>query len=314
MTQVELCCCGRGGDAIVAGVLEQREQSIEGVGMTTPSASAFDPQAFEGTAEYYAVGRPPYSAQLADTVARELSLDGTGQLLDVGCGPGVLVLALAQLFDQVTALDPEPGMLQAGRRRCQQAGVANVRWVQGVAEDIATLNLGSWRVVTFGQSFHRVRQLEIAEAVYDLLVPGGSLVLISHNVDDGRPRPANPGYPEIPHAAVRMLILDYLGDSTRHYLATWNEGQPARFEDTLSQTRFGGSRTIYAPGRPDLVRDIDTVVANYFSLSYAAPRWFGNRRADFEADLRHLLHEYSPDGLFWDWPGDTELVIATKTS
>ena len=282
------------------------------VRMTTPSPSAFDPQAFEGTAEYYAAGRPPYSAQLADTMARELSLDGTGQLLDVGCGPGVLVLPLARLFDQVTALDPEPGMLQAGQRRCQQAGVANVRWVQGVAEDIAALNLGSWRVVTFGQSFHRVRQLEVAEAVYDLLVPGGSLVLISHHVDDGRPRPADPGYPEVPRATVRKLILDYLGDGTRRYLATWNEGQPARFEDTLSQTRFGGSRTIYAPGRPDLIADIDTVVASYFSLSYAAPRWFGNRRAGFESDLRHLLREYSPDGLFWDWPGDTELVIATK--
>jgi len=234
-------------------------------------------------------------------------------MLDVGCGPGVLVLPLARLFDQVTALDPEPGMLQVGQRRCQQAGVANVRWVQGVAEDIATLNFGSWRVVTFGQSFHRVRRLEVAEVVYDQLAPGGSLVLISHNVDDGCPRPANPGYPEIPHAAVSRLVLDYLGDSTRHYLATWNEDQPARFEDTLSQTRFGVSRTIYAPGRPDLVRDIDSVVANYFSLSYAAPRWFGHRRADFEADLRHLLLEYSPNGLFWDWPGDTELVIATKT-
>jgi SAM-dependent methyltransferase len=241
------------------------------VHMTTPSA--FDPQAFEGTAEYYAVGRPPYSAQLADTMARELSLDGTGQLLDVGCGPGVLELPLTRLFDQATALDPEPGMLQAGQRRCQQAGVANVRWLQGVAEDIVALNLGPQRAVTFGQSFHRVRRLEVAEAVYDLLVPGGS----------------------------------------RHYLATWNQGQPARFEDTLSQTRFGGSRTVYAPGRPDLIRDIDTVVANYFSLSYAAPRWFGNRRADFESDLRDLLREISPDGLFWDWPGDTELVIATKS-
>jgi SAM-dependent methyltransferase len=245
-------------------------------------------------------------------MARELSLDGTGQLLDVGCGPGVLVLPLARLFDEVTALDPEPGMLQAGQRRCEQAGVANVRWVQGVAEDIAALNLGSWRAVTFGQSFHRVRRLEVAEAVYDQLVPGGFLVLISHHVD-GRPRPADPGYPEIPHAAVQKLILDYLGDGTGHYLAAWDEGQPARFEDTLAQTRFGGSRTIYAPGRPDLIRDIDTVVAGYFSLSYAAPRWFGNRRADFESDLRHLLQECSPDRLFWDWPGDTELVMATKS-
>lgn len=281
--------------------------------LTRPSPSAFDPQAFEGTAEYYAMGRPPYSARLADTMARELSLDGTGQMLDVGCGPGVLVLPLAHLFDQVTALEPEPGMLQVGQRRSQQAGVTNVRWVQGVAEDIATLDFGPWRVVTFGQSFHRVRQLEVAEVVYDHLVPGGSLVLISHNVDDVRAPPANPGYPVIPHAAVRKLVLDYLGDTTRHYLATWNEGQPARFEDILSQSRFGGSRTIYAPGRPDLIRDVDRVVANCFSLSYAAPRWFGDRRAAFEADLRRLLLEYSPSGLFWDWPGDTELVIATRT-
>jgi hypothetical protein len=46
------------------------------------------------------------------------------------------------------------------------------------------------------------------------------------------------------HSAAQKLILDYLGDSTRHYLATWNQGQSARFEDTLSQTRFGGSRTV----------------------------------------------------------------------
>jgi ubiquinone/menaquinone biosynthesis C-methylase UbiE len=63
----------------------------------------------------------------------------------------------------------EPGMLQAGQRRCQQAGVANVRWVQGVAEDIAALNLGSWRAVTFGQSFHRVRRLEDARTSVNAL-------------------------------------------------------------------------------------------------------------------------------------------------
>jgi len=272
----------------------------------------FDPLAFGGTAEYYAVGRPPYSARLAETMAQELSLGCTGQLLDVGCGPGTLVLPLARLFDQVVALDPEPGMLQVGRRRCRQAGIANVRWVRGVAEEIATLDVGPCQVVTFGQSFHRVQRLEVAEVVFDLLLPGGSLVTISHHHHDGRQRPPGPGYPEIPHAEVRKLIVDYLGEGTRRYLETWDEGQPARFEDTLALTRFGGSRTVYAPGRPDLIRDIDTVVANFFSLSYAAPRLFGDRRGDFEADLRRLLGDHSPAGLFWDWPGDTELVIATK--
>lgn len=167
-------------------------------------------------------------------------------------------------------------------------------------------------MATFGQSFHRVRRRAVAETVYDVLVPGGSLVLISHNSEDGRPRPASPGYPEVPHAAVRELIVQYLGDATRRYLETWHANQPESFEETLAQTRFGGSRTVYASGRADLVKNIDTVVANYFSLSYAAPRWFGSRRADFESDLRRLLRERSADGLFWDWPGDTELVIATK--
>ncbi len=46
----------------------------------------YDPTQFNGTARYYRQGRPPYSAQLTDVLARELKLDGTGQLLDVGAG------------------------------------------------------------------------------------------------------------------------------------------------------------------------------------------------------------------------------------
>jgi ubiquinone/menaquinone biosynthesis C-methylase UbiE len=270
-----------------------------------------DPQAFEGTAEHYSVGRPPYSNQLADTVRRELSLAANGQLLDVGCGPGVLELSLGPMFDRVTAIDPESGMLREGQRRCVLAGVDNVRWIQGTAEELSAMDIGPCQVVTFGQSFHRVRQLAVAEMVYEVLESGGFLVLISHQID-GRPKPMSPGHPEIPHSEIRELVISHLGENTRHYLATWNEGMPARFEDTLLQTRFGGSRTIYAPGCPDLVRDVDTVVSNVFSMSYSAPRLFGVRRTEFESDLRQLLCEYSPSGLFWDWPGDTELVVAKK--
>jgi SAM-dependent methyltransferase len=271
----------------------------------------FDPLAFEGTAEYYSRGRPPYSADIAEVMQRELALDGQGQLLDVGCGPGVLELELATLFLHAVALDPEAGMLSEGERRCRLAGVDNVRWIQGVAEDIPSLELGSCRVVTFGQSFHRVRRLEVAELVFDLLDPGGSMVLISNQVE-GRPWPKSPGYPVIPHDAIEELIIAYLGVTTRNYLERWKVEPPVRFAVTLSQTRFGGSRTVYAPGRTDLIRDIDTVVANYFSMSYGAPRLFKDRREEYETDLRRLLREHSPTGLFWDWPGDTEFVIATK--
>ena len=171
----------------------------------------FDPLAFQGTAEYYAIGRPPYAERLADTLTRELGLDGTGQLLDVGCGPGVLVLRLAGLFERVVGLDSEVGMLREGERRCRDADIENVRWVLGVAEDLAALDVRECRTVTFGQSFHRVRRAEVAEIVYDLLEPGGSLVLISHAVD-GRPRPVGPDLPTIPHDEIRELIASFVGD------------------------------------------------------------------------------------------------------
>lgn len=271
----------------------------------------FDPQAFQGTAQYYAAGRPPYSEQLAATMRRELSLDGTGQLLDVGCGPGVVVLELAGLFSDVVAVDPVADMLDEGRHRCEQAGISHVRWVRATAEGLGELGLDPCRVITFAQSFHRVRQVEVADACFDLLEPGGSMVLISHALD-GRPRPVGPAHPSIPYDAIRDLVIDYLGEGTRHYLDTWSAGMPARFEDTLATTRFAGSRTVYAPGRPRLIRDVDTVVANCFSRSYSAPRLFGERRAEFEADLRRLLVDHSPSGYFWEWPGDTELVMATK--
>jgi hypothetical protein len=60
------------------------------------------------------------------------------------------------------------------------------------------------------------------------------------------------------------------------------------------------------------VRDIDGVVSGYYSMSWAAPHLFGERRAEFEAALRSLLGRHSPDGGFWDWPGDTEIIIAAK--
>jgi hypothetical protein len=86
---------------------------------------------------------------------------------------------------------------------------------------------------------------------------------------------------------------------------------PRLYEADLRASHFGACRTVYAPGRPDIVRNVDSVVAGYYSTSYAAPRHFGTRRGSFEDAVRALLFEQSPSGLFWDWPGDTEIVLAS---
>jgi len=271
---------------------------------------SYDPTLYRGTAAYYARGRPPYSRLLAATLAAELGLDGAGRLLDVGCGPGALTVDLAGSFGDVIGLDPDAEMLAEGARRAAEAGVGHIRWVQARAEDIPALSLGVFRLVTFGQSFHWTDRERVAEAVYDMLEPGGALALIGHQVE-GRPKPAGPPLPPIPHDVIEAIIERYLGPRRRAGQG-WRPDPTERDEEVLARTRFGAPRQLFAPGRPDIVRDIDGVVANYFSMSYAAPHLFGGRRAAFEADLRAELAASSPGGLFWDWPGDTGILLARK--
>jgi len=54
--------------------------------------------------------------------ASELGLDGTGRLLDVGCGPGSLTVVLAPLFASATGLDADPQMIAEARRIAADAG------------------------------------------------------------------------------------------------------------------------------------------------------------------------------------------------
>ncbi len=271
---------------------------------------SYDSTIYRGAAPHYRPGRPAYSPQLEGVLTEALALDGTGRLLDGGCGPGILTVRLAHLFEETVGLDPDPAMLAEGRRAAEERGIANIRWAQAVAEDLPGAAPGPYRLVTFGQSFHWTDEARVAEAVHDLLEPGGALALIVHTVE-GRPAPPSPGPPPIPHAEIRTVVQRYLGPTRRA-----GQGiapvRAHRFEDVLVRTRFGAPEVIFAPGIPDLLRDSESVLSGYFSLSSSAPHLFGDRVDEFAREVRALLSSRSPEGIFWDWPGDTEVILARK--
>ena len=270
----------------------------------------YDPTIYLGSAAHYRYGRPAYSPELEAVLAREAGLDGNGRLLDVGCGPGVLTVRLAHLFEQTVGVDPDAGMLAEGCRAAEENAVIDIRWAQGLAEDLPTVAPGPYRLVTFGQSFHWTDERPVAEAVYDMLEPGGALALIVHTVT-GRPRPPDPGVPAIPHDEIKALVEKYLGSTRRAGQGTAPE-RTHRFEDVLARTRFGVPRQFFVPGIPDLLRDSESVLSGYLSLSSSAPHLFGDRLDDFAGEVRALLANRSAEGIFWDWPGDTEVVMARK--
>jgi hypothetical protein len=108
-----------------------------------------------------------------------------------------------------------------------------------------------------------------------------------------------------------VLVETYLGSTRRAGQGT-TPVQTHRFEDVLVRTRFGASRAIFAPGIPDPGAAQRKRVVRLRIQSSSAPHLFGDRVEDFASEVRTLLRSRSPEGIFWDWPGDTEVILARK--
>ncbi len=262
-----------------------------------PEGWQWDPTLFAGSAAYYARGRLPYPPSLADVLARSLGLDGNGRLLDVGCGPGDIALLLAPLFSDAVGVDPDPDMLDQARRRARAASIGNIRWLQARAEELPLdLDPGAFRVATFASSFHWMDRDLVARLVYELLEPAGWFVLISAMRE------------ELPITAeVVELLKRYLGPNRRAGQGSLLFGTQDDENDVLARAGFSPPEYVTIPAGEVLVRSIDDLVATAFSKSNMAPHLFGDRLADFEADLRKLLLEHEPPSGYRMQVPETEL-------
>lgn len=261
---------------------------------------------YREAARYYRA-RPSYSSELRPRLSALLGWDGTGRLLDIGCGPGVVALELAPSFAEVVGLDPEEHMLAEARQLTPASERGKVRWVQGRAEDIPALDLRRFHTVTLAQSFHWTDKAAVVDIVHASLEPGGAMVLIHHDPSSPAPQVGRPPHPPIPHAVINDALVRYLGRGKSP-----PDPNRERHEVFLARTRFGAPQRLVLPGRTDLVRTVDDVIDAYLATSFAAPDLFGDRLDEFRAELADALRQHTDTGLFWEWPGDTEVLIARK--
>jgi SAM-dependent methyltransferase len=268
----------------------------------------WDETVFEGTAAYYRQGRKPYAPDLADALAAHLSLDGQGRLLDVGCGPGSVALLFAQLFEGVVGLEPDPGMVAEATRAAAEQGVGNATWVQMRAEELPA-SLGTFRVISFGQSFHWMDRPLVATAVRDMLDPNGAVVQVDlWHTSPPDEQPRNGPHPAVPEAAIDELRRRWLGPHRRAGQG-FRDTSPSGEDEVFQSAGFAPERIVLVPDDRPITRSADDVVAWVLSTSSTAPHLFGERLEDFVRDLRSLLLETSPDGLFTVALSDNRLRI-----
>jgi SAM-dependent methyltransferase len=275
----------------------------------SPGRWDWDQTLYAGAARHYPIGRMPYPESLARAIAAELGLDGTGRLLDVGCGPGSLTLLLAPLFESATGIDGSSEMIAIASAGAARAGITNAEWEVRRAEDINP-SMGRFRAVTFAQSFHWLNRPLVAGLVRGVLERAGGCAIVYATTHAGADTTDPLPLPTPPRAEIDRLIGDYLGSTRRAGRGTRpvadrpGDDTGRTDEDILAAAglRLAAELTV-APG-PLAYRDENEIVASVFSLSYAAPDLFGKRLAGFERAMRALLRRTAPDGRFCEQPRD----------
>ena len=98
-------------------------------------------------------------------------------VLDVACGPGLLVCAFARVVRHATGIDLTPAMLEQAQKLQQEQGLSNVSWHQG---DVTKLPYpdGSFSIVSSRFVFHHLEQpLPVLRQMVRVCKPGGRVVV-----------------------------------------------------------------------------------------------------------------------------------------
>lgn len=97
--------------------------------------------------------------------------------LDVACGPGLIVCALAPRVRHATGIDLTPAMLEEARQLQRARGLTNVTWIQG---DVTRLPFadGAFSVVTSRYAFHHFTAPEtVLREMSRVTRPGGTILV-----------------------------------------------------------------------------------------------------------------------------------------
>ena len=175
---------------------------------TEKTFSKFD----EKQAKTYARTRPDYHPSVYEAVIyRHRETGGQfGNLVDVGCGPGLATKTLASHFEHATGLDPSEGMVSAARSQGILTSTSSeVRFEVSTAEDLGQtlsppIGAGSVDLISAANAAHWFDMPRFWNAAARLLKPGGSVALWT----SGEIRV----HPSMPNAEAIQAALDKIDD------------------------------------------------------------------------------------------------------
>lgn len=229
-------------------------------------------EVFSGTSQYYARFRPEIPKEVVEYVVERYKLDGTGTLLDMGCGTGISTRAFSGYFNKTVAFDVNSEMLQEAIS--SDNGKNNIEWQLRSDKDV-TMEEGPYRLAIACRSFNWMDQYSLLQKLHSILQSGGGVVLIG----DGSFWTGKEAWQK----RVKEVIQDFLGKQRK---AGKTQKYAAPIEPyTITLEKNGYLDIDYKSIIVERSWTIKSIIGYLYSTSFSSRDLYKGKNIEFENTL-----------------------------
>lgn len=257
----------------------------------------YNPRRFESAAASYLQGRPAYPAKLFRRIVDLCGLNRSHRVMDLGCGPAQIAVALAPYVAQAVGVDPEPEMLTIAAENAA-AHHQSIELIESSSYDVGP-RFGRFQLVAMGRSFHWMDRVDTLQRLDALVDPHGAVALLYDE------------HPEVPENAWRQpfqeVVKRYSADDfAKQVRSNWRS-----HEAVLLASPFHVLERITIFDRRSL--SVDDLIVRTRSMSSVSSSRIGARADDLAAELQRILLPFAQEGALSEVTANSAL-IATRAS
>jgi ubiquinone/menaquinone biosynthesis C-methylase UbiE len=137
--------------------------------------------------------RVKLAVDISKAILGHLQLKSDMDVLDFGCGTGLVTFPLNHLVHSITGVDSSKGMLEVFRGKVQRERVDNIKTLHLDLAKGDTVS-GRYHAIISSMTFHHVKDTKnLLEQFYRILLPGGHVVIADLDEEGGRFHDNNDG-------------------------------------------------------------------------------------------------------------------------
>ena len=137
--------------------------------------------------------RVKVARDIAQRMIKEITLTPDMDVLDFGCGTGLLTLALQPFVRSMTGVDSSSGMLDVFQTKIKEQHLSNVK-ANYLDLDKGEVLTGSYHLIVSSMTLHHVKNISpLLKQFYSILIPSGQLAIADLDLDDGKFHSNNDG-------------------------------------------------------------------------------------------------------------------------